>query len=75
MAYYHLGEMIHHQAEKYKGRTALKYLSSEGKWIQMSWEELSGKIMQTARAMAELQIEPEENVGIYSQNMAKYLIT
>ncbi|HHT30099.1 AMP-dependent synthetase/ligase [Petrimonas mucosa] len=75
MAYYHLGEMIHHQAEKYKGRTALKYLSSEGKWMQMSWEELSGKIMQTARAMAELQIEPEENVGIYSQNMAKYLIT
>ncbi len=41
----------------------------------MSWEEFSEKIMKTAQAMAELQIQPEDNVGIYSQNMAKYLIT
>ena len=41
----------------------------------MSWEEFSEKIMKTAQAMAELKIQPEDNVGIYSQNMAKYLIT
>jgi len=41
----------------------------------MSWEEFSEKIVKTAQAMAELKIQPEDNVGIYSQNMAKYLIT
>lgn len=75
MVYYHLGELIHHQARKYKNRTSLKFLLSDGRWTQMSWEEFSEKIMKTAQAMAELQIKPEDNVGIYSQNMAKYLIT
>ncbi|MDD4847060.1 MAG: AMP-binding protein, partial [Petrimonas sp.] len=75
MAYYHLGELVHHQAQKYKNRTSLKFLLSDGRWTQMSWEEFSEKIMKTAQAMAELQIQPEDNVGIYSQNMAKYLIT
>ncbi|WP_352405860.1 AMP-binding protein, partial [Petrimonas sp.] len=75
MAYYHLGELVHHQAQKYKNRTSLKFLLSDGRWTQMSWEEFSEKIMKTAQAMAELQIKPEDNVGVYSQNMAKYLIT
>lgn len=75
MTYYHLGELIHIQARKYKNRTALKYLLSNDKWVSMSWEEFSEKIIKTAQAMAEMQIEPGDNIGIYSQNMAKYLIT
>ncbi|MDO5663755.1 MAG: long-chain fatty acid--CoA ligase [Bacteroidia bacterium] len=75
MAYYHLGELIHNQAQKYKNKTSLKFLLSNGVWTHILWEEFSDKIMKTAQAMAEMQIKPEDNIGIYSQNMAKYLIT
>lgn len=75
MVYYHLGELIHNQAQKYKNRTSLKFLLSDGKWTHISWEEFSDKIMKTAQAMAEMKIKPEDKIGIYSQNMAKYLIT
>lgn len=75
MEYYHLGELVHQQAKKYKNRLELKYQLSDGKWAQMSWTEFSDFIMRTARAMAEMGIEPGDNLGIYSQNMEKYLIT
>lgn len=71
----HLGELVHNQAKKYKKRTALKYQSSKDRWKNMSWSELSSKVMKTAQAMAEMDIVPQENIGIYSQNMEKYLIT
>lgn len=75
MAYHHLGELIHINAKKYFNKTALKYQSADKKWLNMSWKSLSRQIMKTARAMAELGIAPNDNVGIYSQNMEKYLIT
>ena len=75
MAYYHLGELVHNQAQKYKSRTSLKFLLSNGEWTHISWEEFSDRIIKTAQAMAEMQIKPEDKIGVYSQNMAKYLIT
>lgn len=75
MAYYHLGELVHEQACKLKNKTALKYQGSEGEWLDMSWKVFSEKIMKTARAMAEMGLNPNDNVGIYAQNMEKYLIT
>lgn len=75
MAYYHLGELVHKQAIKLKNKTALKYQASGGEWLDMSWIVFSEKVMKTARAMAEMGLNPNDNVGIYSQNMEKYLIT
>lgn len=75
MAYHHLGKLIHKRARKYTNKTALKFQSIEGKWQDMSWVEFSERIMKTAQAMAEMGIQPEDNIGIYTQNMAKYLIT
>ena len=74
MEYLHLGELVHKQALKLKHKTALKYQSPQGEWIDMSWEKLSSQIMRTAQAMAEIGVQPYENIGIYSQNMDKYLI-
>lgn len=74
MDYLHLGELVHKQALKLKHKTALKYQSPQGEWIDMSWEKLSSQIMRTAQAMAEIGVQPYENIGIYSQNMDKYLI-
>ena len=74
MEYYHLGELVHKQALKLKHKTALKYQSPHGEWLDMSWESLSQNIMKAAQAMAEMGVQPYENVGIYSQNMEKYLV-
>ena len=75
MEYHHLGELIHQRAQKYRNKTAVKYMKPKGKWLNLSWTEFSDRIMKTAQAMAEMDIQPEDRIGIYSQNMAKYLIT
>lgn len=75
MEIYHLGELIHRQSEKYGKRTALKYQNEiHGKWLNLSWREFSDKTMQCAYAIAEMGIKPHDNIGIYAQNMEKYLI-
>lgn len=74
MSYYHLAELVHKRAEKYKSRTVFKYRDAEkGKWVNMSWNKLSDYVMKTAWAMAEIGVEKQDNIGIYSQNMYQYL--
>ncbi len=73
-SYHHLGELIHIQATKYKHRSALKYRASNDKWQSMSWHDFSEVIMKTAQAVANIGIKPKDNIGVYSQNMEKYLI-
>ena len=75
MTYYHLGELIHKQAQRYNNKMALKYQSADKKWHDLSWSGFSDKIMKTARAMAEIGIKPKDNIGIYAPNMEKYLMT
>lgn len=76
MVYYHYAELIHRQAEKYGSRTVLKYRdNSTGKWLKISWQLFSEKVMLTAEAMAEFGIGVQENVGVYSQNMPQCMYT
>jgi long-chain acyl-CoA synthetase len=68
--------MIHRQADKYNGRTALKYRNdATGKWEKISWREFSNLVMLTAKAMAGIGIVEQETIGLYSQNMPQCLIT
>jgi long-chain acyl-CoA synthetase len=76
MSYYHLAELVHQRAIRYKSRTALKYRDAdEKKWKSMSWMKFSDSIMKTAWAMAEIGIDVHDRIGIYSQNMPQYLMT
>lgn len=76
MAYHHLAVLVHRQATKYGKRTALKYRNKhEKKWKCISWKGFSDTVMKTAWAMAELGVEEEEKIGVYSQNMPQYLYT
>lgn len=76
MAYYHFAELIHRQADKYGSRTALKHRDqATGKWMKISWEEFSEKVMLTTKALAEYGICVKEKIGIYSQNMPQCLYT
>lgn len=75
MSYYHLAELVHKRALKYKSRTVIKYRDfNEKKWKTVSWTRFSEAIMKTAWAMAEFGIKPQENIAIYSQNMYPYLL-
>lgn len=76
MSYYHLAELVHKRAAKYKSSTVLKYRdNNEKRWKTISWNRFSEYVMKTAWAMAEVGIEVQENIGIYSQNMYQYLFT
>lgn len=75
MSYYHLAELIHKRAEKYKSGTVLKYRDeTEKAWKSVSWKKFSEAIMKAAWSMAEMGVETQENIGIYSQNMYQYLV-
>ncbi len=76
MSYYHLAEVVHTRALKYKSRTALKYRDpSAKKWESVSWKKFSDQIMKTAWSMAELGVGIQDRIGICSQNMPQYLVT
>lgn len=75
MDYYHLGELVHKKAQILKNKTVLRYQSAGGEWLDLTWKSFSDKIMKVAQAMAEIGLQPNDNVGIYAQNMEKYLIT
>ena len=77
MTYYHLGELVHRRAEEFGKKTALKYQTKmmKGKWKELSWRKFSELVLQAAHALAEMGVEPGDRIGIYSENMAEYLVT
>lgn len=77
MTYYHLGELVHRRAEEFGKKTALKYQTkmSKGKWKDLSWRRFSEYVLKAAHAMAEMGVQPGDRIGVYSENMAEYLIT
>lgn len=74
MVYYHLGELVHKKARQNNSKIAIKHQDTGNNWSDLSWGTFSEKVMKTAQGMAELGISPNDNIGIYSQNMSKYLI-
>lgn len=74
MSYHHLSVLVHRQAEKYGDKTALKYRDyATSQWIPISWNEFSKTVRQAANAMVALGIEPQENIGVFSQNKPECL--
>jgi long-chain acyl-CoA synthetase len=75
MKYYHLAEMPHRRAEQYGSKIALKYRDfNQNRWKTLSWRKFAERIMKTAWAMAEIDINEHDRIGIYSQNLYQYLV-
>ena len=69
MTNHHLSALVHHQAEKYGEKIALKYRDYDtAQWVSVSWSNFSDVIKKTADAFVALGIREEENVAIFSQN-------
>ena len=76
MAYHHLSVLVHRRAEKYGDKTALKYRDYDtAQWISISWNEFSHTVRRVANALAALGVEPQENIGVFSQNKPECLFT
>lgn len=76
MAYHHLSVLVHRRAEKYGDKTALKYRDYDtAQWISVSWNEFSHTVRRVANALAALGVEPQENIGVFSQNKPECLFT
>ena len=76
MTYHHLSVLVHRQAEKYGDKIALKYRDYEtAQWIPISWKEFSQTVRRAANAMVALGVEPQENIGVFSQNKPECLFT
>ncbi|MDR0976912.1 MAG: AMP-dependent synthetase/ligase, partial [Prevotellaceae bacterium] len=70
----HLSVLVHHQAEKYGEKTALKYRDyKRSEWIPVTWNQFSATARQVANAMVAQGVTEEENIGIFSQNKPECL--
>lgn len=75
MAYYHFAEMILRKAEHFGEKTILKTRNkATGVWGDISYRELADKVFSAAKAMSEFGVQVQENLGVFSQNMAECVI-
>ena len=72
----YLSTLIYRQAGKYGDRAALKYRDyKKGVWIPVSWNQFARKVKRVACALVASGIGPQENIGVFSQNMPECLYT
>lgn len=68
-----LAHLVHEQAKKYGSREVLIYKDfGYEKWCSMSWSEFSSEVRAISNALLCLGVEPQENIGIFSQNAVQY---
>ena len=72
----HLSILIREQAKKYGDRTALYFREfGSKKWETVSWNQFYDKVKSVSKALLSLGVEVQENIGVFSQNCARYLYT
>lgn len=71
----HLAVLVHDQAKKYGDREVLIYKDFGGtEWKSCSWNTLSMTVKKVSNAMLNLGVRVQENIGIFSQNAAPYIV-
>lgn len=76
MAHPHLAWLIHEQAKRYGNRVALRYRDyNTAQWIPVTWQQFSKTITMASRALLELGVQVQENIGVFSQNKPECLYT
>lgn len=72
----HLALIPHEQAKKYGSRTALEYKEfGSAEWKNVSWIEFSQNVNRVSLALLDYGIQPQENIGVFSQNAVQYIYT
>ena len=72
----HLSVLIRDLAAHWGSREALIYQDFGGsEWKSYSWQQFADKVHTVSLAMLDLGVQPQENIGIFSQNSVQYLFT
>ena len=72
----HMAMMVPKLALRYGTATCLKVRNrNSGKWQKVSWYKVDEQVMRTACAMVEFGVDEHACVGIYSENMDKFIYT
>ncbi len=70
----HLSVLMHDLAERYGDREALIFRKfGSKKWESRSWRQVSDEVRAVSRALLELGVGVQENVGVFSQNCEQYV--
>ena len=68
--------LIHDQAAKYGSRPAITYREfGSTKWKSITWNYFSQRVRQVSNALLNLNVEVQENIGVFSQNAVYSLFT
>ena len=70
-----LAVMMLKQAEKLKDRDALTQKNKKGEWESVKWSELGDKTRAIGKALIDMNLQPGEMCGIFSQNRAEWAIS
>lgn len=71
-----LTNLISTQVAKYGDREVFRHKNSiDGEWIVTSWREYQKRVESMACAMETLDIEPQENIAVFSSNRPEILVT
>ncbi|MCC7521743.1 MAG: long-chain fatty acid--CoA ligase [Flavobacteriaceae bacterium] len=57
----------------YPNKPCLHYKENDT-WKNYTWSQLSAKVAQTAHALKQLGVQTEDNVAIYAENMAEWIL-
>ena len=72
----HFSVLIPEQAKKYGTRTAITYQDfGDKEWKTISWKYFAQQVQQVSNALLNLNVKPQENIAVFSQNCVQYLYT
>ncbi len=70
----HLSVLIHEQAKHYDAREVLIYKNfGSEEWLSLSWKDFSRDIKTVSNALMKLDVEVQENIGVFSQNSRQFM--
>ncbi|MDV7186717.1 long-chain fatty acid--CoA ligase [Lutibacter sp. TH_r2] len=75
MNYKHLTEVIKENSEHFSPKNAIFYKNSKTKtWDGISWSSFYTRIQKVSKALISFGIKEQQNVAIFAQNMAEWII-
>ncbi len=67
----HMVKRVREQAAQRQTDTALRERDSQGNWSDISWQQFGQQIDEVSLALLAYGLKVQENVGIFSNNMAQ----
>jgi hypothetical protein len=72
----HLSVLIHEQAKKFGEKPVLKFKEFGGTdWKTVDWNQFSTRVKEVSNALLNLNVKPQETIGVFAQNCVEYLYT